>query len=256
MANGPVQIMRAAAQRLAGMDDVALRPGAGATVIESFEREAGFALPPGHAQVLGFSNGAEAYAGYLRLFGLGAAEGIDALRWNRDDWWKFAWGSRCSDFWCFAETAWGDQYAYSISSLRAGRGGEVYMLDAMSMTPRTVASSFAEFFDKEFLRSAREPYDDMTRHARARFGPLDADLHLVYVPSLLLGGTKDITQVTRMPARAAMVVNGDLAMQLDAAPPGSAVEALLPHEDEQHRMRMRVIWAGRVCIDPNLTPSS
>ena len=50
------------------------------------------------------------------FFGLGKTAGIDAILWNGPEYWKFAWEGRCSEFWCFGETAWGDQYAYSLQS--------------------------------------------------------------------------------------------------------------------------------------------
>ena len=110
------------------------------------------------------------------------------------------------------------------------------------MSPRTTASSFEEFFNEEFLRLAREPYDDMTNQVRKRFGALTAGSHLVYIPSLLLGGTESITQVEMMDARAAMICNGDIAIQVDAAAPESAVMAVQPYEDELHRARLRLAW--------------
>jgi hypothetical protein len=65
-----------------------------------------------HRVVLEQSNGIEAFAGYIRLFGVQTTGSIDAVVWNHP--WKFAWGDRCSGYSCFAETAWGDQYTYSL----------------------------------------------------------------------------------------------------------------------------------------------
>src|SRR5690349_1053821 len=87
-------------------------------LLDQLQASDGFTLPPEHAEILRWSNGVEAYAGYFRLFGIGANASVDAIVWNRHDYWKFAWGDRCSAYWCFGETAWGDQYAYAIESLR------------------------------------------------------------------------------------------------------------------------------------------
>ena len=111
------------------------------------------------------------------------------------------------------------------------------------MTPRIWAPSFAEFLEKEFLRSAKVPYDSMTRQARQDLGVIETDCHLVYMPSLLLGGTEDINNVQKLDARAAMICNGDVAMELDAAPDEKTVKEVQTYEDDLHRSRLRIVWA-------------
>jgi hypothetical protein len=200
-------------------------------------------LPSDHREALQRSNGAEAYAGYLRLFGVGTTESVDSVVWNQHEFWKFAWGDRCAGYWCFAETAWGDQYAYSLGPLRANGDATVYFLDALSMTPQVVASSFTEFLEKEFIRSAKAPYDAIMKQAREKFGPLEITTHLVYTPSVLLGGMEEIKNVQKMNARSAMICNGDIAVQLDAGPANGTVKAVQAYEDELRRMRLRLVWA-------------
>lgn len=224
------------------MKDVAFHHGADAPLLARFETEKGFALPPEHKELLRSSNGIEAYAGHVRLFGLYTTEGIDSVLWNQPAYWKFAWRNRCSAYWCFGETAWGDQYAYAVESLKAGTDAKVYFMDALSMTPEVVAASFAEFLQKEFVRSAKEPYDAMIKQARQKLGPLEATSHLVYVPSVLLGGTEDIANVQKMNARSAMICNGDIAVQLDEGPPTGTVKAVQTYEDGMQRMRLRLVW--------------
>jgi hypothetical protein len=111
------------------------------------------------------------------------------------------------------------------------------------MTAEIVASSFVEFMENEFLRSAVSPYDDMLVQARAKHGRLENDVHLVQVPSILLSGKEDIEAVHTMNARAAMICNGDLALQLDSGPHGGAVRSIDLYEDEKQRTRLRIIWA-------------
>ena len=201
----------------------------------------GAPLPESHREILEKSNGIEVYGGYFRLFGVDSKESIDLLNWNEPDCWKFAWQDRCSGFLCFAETAWGDQFAYSLASLSHG-SSEVYFLDALSMSGQVVAKSFDEFLKSEFLRSAREPYDLMIREARQKWESIEVNSHLVYVPSILIGGVEDIDNVQKISARSAMIFNGDIALQLDASPPNRAVESVLPYEDELHRMRLKLQW--------------
>jgi hypothetical protein len=111
------------------------------------------------------------------------------------------------------------------------------------MTPRIWAPSFSEFLEKEFLRSAKVPYDAMTRQARQKFGAIETDCHLVYIPSLLLGGAEDINNIQKLNARAAMICNGDVAMQLDAAPADKTLKEVQTYEDDLHRSRLRLVWA-------------
>lgn len=229
--------------KLASLEHAMLHAGLDGVSVERLHRTLGFTLPAEHIEVLKTTNGIEADAGHVRLFGLFTTQSVDALVWNHDEYWKFAWDGRCSDFWCFGETCWGDQYAYSGASLRAKGNSAVYFLDAYSMTPRIIAPAFREFFEQEFLRVAHAPYDDVTRQAREKFGSLGLSDHLIYVPSLLLGGTEDITHVRVMDARAAMICNGDIAVQVDAAAPGSSVAGVHPYEDGLQRARLRLVWA-------------
>lgn len=224
------------------LKDVRFHAGINAKLLIEFDNGRRIALPSDHIAVLTHSNGIEAYAGYIRLFGLQTTESIDAEVWNHQDYWKFAWGDRVVPYWCFGETAWGDQYAYSVESLGNGET-TVYFLDALSMTPQVVAASFTEFLEKEFLRTAKDPYDEMIQQARQKLGPLDATSHVVLAPSVLIGGPEDINNAQMMNARSAMICNGDIATQLDLGPSGKAVKGVQPYEDALQRLRLRLLWA-------------
>src|SRR5215831_15258511 len=227
---------------LGSLKDVRFHAGADASLADTLASRHGLSLVDEHRALLEQSNGIEAFAGYIRLFGVQTTQSIDAVGWNQPDCWKFAWGDRCSGYWCFAETAWGDQYAYSLDQLRAGGNVPVYLLDALSMKPDVVAPSFVAFWQNEFVRSAKQPYDSKLREARQHLGPLEATSNLVYVPSLLVGGTEDISNVQRMGARVAMICNGDIATQVDAGPATGVVKAIEPYEDDRGRMRLRLLW--------------
>jgi Domain of unknown function (DUF1851) len=229
-------------QELRGLKDVAFRRGADTPLFARFETENRLVLPSEHQELLRSSNGIEAYAGYVRLFGLYTMEGIDSVLWNQPDYWKFAWENRCSAYWCFGETAWGDQYAYAVEALRGGTDAKVYFIDALSMTAEVVATSFTDFLQNEFLRSAKDPYDDMIKRARQKLGQLEVTSHLVYFPPLLLGGTEEIANVQKMNARSAMICNGDFALQLDEGPATGRVTAVETYEDAKHRTRLRLLW--------------
>lgn len=218
-------------------------PGCAPNIIETVERDAKIAFPKSHRDFLLKSDGAEAFGGYFRIFGAHADPQANMTAWNEEDIWKFAWDGRGSDFWCFAETAWGDQYAYAIGAMTKGADPEVYLLDCLSMTPQKVSDNFLDFLANEFLRCAKEPYDDMIVAARRWFGDLEPKQHLIYTPSILLGADEDIDNVTVMDARAAMICNGDIAVQLDEGPEDGSVKAVEPYEDDLQRMRLRLIWA-------------
>ncbi|MCI0459826.1 MAG: SMI1/KNR4 family protein [Gemmataceae bacterium] len=227
---------------LSGAAGVQTHPGIDSTVLSEFETEYCLRLPPEHVEVLRWSNGIEAYHGFVRLFGIGGAGAIEAVAWNHPECWRFAWGQRCNPYWFFGETAWGDQYAYRIDSLRGGGSGPVYFLEGLAMTPEVIAPSFAEFFEKEFLRNAVAPYDRMTVLARDNFGPLKVGSHVVYSPSLLFGAQESLDNVMEMDAVTAMIIQGDIATQLDNAPPGAALKRVEPYEDGKKRMRLQLIW--------------
>jgi hypothetical protein len=200
-------------------------------------------LPTEHKVFLRQSNGVEIYGGYFRLFGLTSSRAYDLARWNEPECWKFAWDNKCTNFVCFGETAWGDQYAYGISSLAHEREAAVYFLSAFSMTAEVIAPSFGTFLNGEFRRCANDPYDEMIKAARRKLGRLDPADHLVYVPSMLLGGVENIRNVQRMNARAAMICNGDIAMQVDGMPPGAVIGSVQLYEDHLGRTRARLVLA-------------
>jgi hypothetical protein len=200
------------------------------------------ALPNDHFEVLRESNGATVYGGYARLFGIGSASCIDMLEWNQFDYWKFAWEGRCRDYICIAETAWGDQYAYHTGGLKKG-DARIYLLDGLSMTPQIVWPSFTEFLQLEFLRIATAPYDMMMVQARSKLGDIKPEGHLIYSPSLLIGGSEDVNNIMIIRSRIAMIYNGDIALQLDAAPASSIIMAVVPYDDDGRRPRLKLVWS-------------
>ena len=228
--------------KLQELADTTAYAGIPTAAFATFEAACGLRLPSDYKEFLAWSNGLSAYAGYYRLFGWKPAAGIDAVLWNQHEYWKFAWEEQCVGFWCFGESAWGDQYAYSVQSLVEQAAVPVYWLDAFTMSPELIAESFAEFIEQEFIPEAQDPTDEMIRHAREKLGPLGAARHLAYVPSLLLGGPETIDHIVTMDARAAMICNGDIAMQLNAIENGS-VRGVSTYQDSLGRTRLRLDWA-------------
>jgi hypothetical protein len=187
---------------------VRTRPAADMLSPDSLLGDGGSVLPLDHARVLSLTNGLDAYGGYFRLFGLGPWSVRDMRRWNGARGWRTAWGGRADGWWFFGETAWGDQYAYARGDDPFAADTTVYRLDACRLEPEAVAEDFAEFLAGELARNAAAPRDEATVAARERFGEIDPNQQLAYVPSLLAGGDDDLANVVTLGAREAMSAAG------------------------------------------------
>ena len=213
--------------------------------IARVEAEQGIHLPPEYKQLLEWSNGLQVYDGYERLFGINCAEPIDCTIWNDFEYWKFAWGDRCSDYWCFAESEWGAQYAYNRKDLAEDTTACVYRLSAFRMEPKVVASSFIQFVQARWLQPY-EHLDGFDRTAHEFFRRLDPKMHLVYLPPPELlpwpNGMYELQNVTVMPARSAMICNGDVDLQFVGAREGAVATGFESYEDEKGRTRLRIVW--------------
>jgi hypothetical protein len=198
-------------------------------------------LPQSYISLLQKYNGITAYHGFFRLFGYKCKVGYSIDFWNKPSLWKFAWKDRCSNFLCFGETAFGDQYAFSLSDLELKKE-HVYFLEGFRMTPEKIADNFTSFFNDEFLRNASDPYDHMVKDAYIKFGKIDARDHLTYSPSILLGGQETVDNIQKMPGQTVLIFNGDLALQIEEAKPGQTVLSLHTYQDENGFERLKIIW--------------
>ncbi len=226
------------------MEGVTFGPPASVALFARMHAELGLRLPAEHVAVLQSANGILTFAGYNRLFGLYDPTALDAITWNDPECWKYAWPATYRDFWCFAETAWGDQFAYHGPSLSERGDQTVYRLDAFEILaePEVRYDSFQEFFDVQFLGDAVRPDTDLTIEARRHFGPLPAEMHLMHLHHLAFGGGEKVENVEMMPARMSMLANGDLAMEIAAGPVGGRVKGLAPYVDTEGRLRHRILW--------------
>lgn len=227
-------------QDLVGKDGVVLRAGLDDATLAALEEISGIPLPDDHREFLRFTNGAEGYGGHIRMFGFGPDAAIDMISWNSPGHWKFAWDGRADGFFCFGETAWGDQYAYNIEELKAGNAS-VYLLDALYMQSEKIGPDFEDYFTYGFMLCCDEPYDGMTIAARNAIGDLTPGEHIIYNPSLLIGGSEDVANIKKMPARTAMIVEGDLAIGIDALPSEDIDFRLDVYEDEEERLRLKIV---------------
>jgi hypothetical protein len=184
------------------------RPPADMLSPASLLSERGAALPLDHARLLSLTNGLTVYGGYFRLFGVGPGATRDMRWWNAWTTWRHAWEGRADGWWCFGETAWGDQYAYAISDDPLSVDRTVYRLDVCHLEPEPIADSFGEFVRGELARNAADPRDETTVTARERIGDVDPNTQIAYLPSLMAGGEEDVANLVTLPARAAMVAAG------------------------------------------------
>jgi SMI1/KNR4 family protein SUKH-1 len=200
-------------------------------------------LPPSHLELLQQLNGMTIFHGAFRLFGVRAEPWLDLIQWNAAETWRFAWDDRVEPFLVFAETAWGDQYAYRWSKSGDELEPQVYFLEGTLLRPRAFSESFDDFLVNEFIRNAQDPYDEMVTQAVSHRGAISADKHWVYVPSVALGGPELIDNVIEMPAITAMTYAGDIASALRASRPGTNPTAVEPWTDGEGRSRLRLSFA-------------
>ena len=167
---------------------------------------------------------------------------MDLDFWNERETWKFSWDERVESFFCFGETAWGDQYAYRRRAAHGGFDPEVYFLDGIALQAGVLAPNFAAFLTDEFLRNATRPYDSQTVEAMNRLGPVAPDQHWVHVPSLALGGPESVDNVISLLAITAMIAAGDIDTSLSAAPESASIAGIEPWRDQRGRDRLRVLY--------------
>lgn len=227
---------------LSAAEEARLYPGCTSDDIAFVERHAGIVLPDDHRAFLMHSDGAETFGGYYRLFGTRRGAPTDLTTWNSDDHWKFAWDGLASDFFCFGESGWGDQFAYRLSSMVGTVDPDVYLGDNVSMRWLHIADTFAEFLSRSFLRSAVSPFSQIIVQARLNFGDLNEEDHLILKRSILLDGEEEIENVAKLGARAAMIFNGDLATEYNKLPNGAQITGLRNYEDEWGRIRVAIEW--------------
>jgi hypothetical protein len=202
-------------------------------------------LPERHRALLQVSNGLDLLAGSYRLFGLGRASARDLAWWNEESTWKFSWNAHAARYLCFGESALGNQFAYEYADLRAGRRARVHELYAITLEQLVTFEDFPAFFDRGFLNGvADDPYHERIRAARERLGPLPLDEQLTYVPSpLLSGGELEDSSLVLMDAQAAMVINGDLFVQLAHRQSLAGLQRLEAYADDRGRQRVRAVFA-------------
>ena len=198
-------------------------------------------LPDSHLDFLQLSDGVMAYGGYFRIFGVKNHPQLNLYNWNASETWKFAWKHVVDGFYCFGETAWGDQYAYSISDMKEDSESKVFFLEHITMKPEVISDSFEGFLENEFIRNAKTPYDDFIVQVRNKIGDISLDFHIIHNPSLLVSSEERIERVEKMDSVTSMVINGDLFSALANQRQDQEIARLESYVDNEGRQRIRVL---------------
>lgn len=196
-----------------------------------------FQLPHEHIHLLKFSNGLTVADGYIRMYGVAGSAPIDALEWNHPGFWRFAWQNLPPDYWFFGGTAVGDQYAYQQAK---GLPAQVVKLDCFEMSVAATWRTFADFWTQEVAESIEHPSDALLAQVRDRIGPIDAGESIVFTPPPLIAGRTIIDGARRVSSRLAMIINGDIATQMQTLPEGAIIKRLSDYIDELGRARVRI----------------
>jgi len=200
-------------------------------------------LPESHRAFLNRFNGATAYHGSLRMLGVRDEPYLDLTKWNDLATWRFAWPPEVVDpYLFFAETAWGDQYAYRPDGSSAEPA--VYLLEHLGLGSDKIAGSFEEFLENEFLRLAREPRSRTREAVRVR-GAIGPSGHWAHAPSPALGGHETIGHVVELPAVTAMIYGGDIMSALEGRAADAVILGGQPWTDERGCERLRVEFGRR-----------
>jgi SMI1/KNR4 family protein SUKH-1 len=171
-----------------------------------------------HRRLLECMNGGYFFERSLHVFGACADPPWHSLgAWNSPALWRDAYGEAAEGLVCFAEDAFGDQYAYS------GRGGEVVCFEAELGRVVSVAPHFVAWLEGLLEQpEAVLPLDVMRREVETR-QPLEPGWQLFAYPPLCTVESRQGVTVGQVDAVEAMRFRGSLALQLRNLPPGARV---------------------------------
>ncbi|HDR1023067.1 TPA: hypothetical protein QB352_002386 [Pasteurella multocida] len=127
----------------------------------------------------------------------------------------------------------GDLFAY-------GDDNRVYYLDGITMDIISVYDDFDGFFQSEFIARDNGNVEYLFIEARNKFGDLDIDTGLIYIPSLFLYNDPSVDNLIKMRTVDVMTINGDLCRQLMESE--GNIKKLEDYIDFKGRNRIKVIF--------------
>lgn len=231
--------MRDLISALEGHEGARLHAGLKSDELSELEDQLELRLPKDLRELLLYSNGADLCNGYVRLFGARPDEGIDVFRWNEPEYWKFAWRERATKYFCFGQSAWGDQYAYAFDDLQGRESAPIYTLSIFDMTRQgSAAGNLTDFLDR-VMRMHANP-DWWAKQQRMAYPVVPLGKHLVYCPPFQFlppSGRYDINNVMLMDAIPAMICAGDMAREVEEAGEIVAIGSYRKYEGEELDLR-------------------
>jgi len=162
-------------------------------------------------------NGLYAFESALRIFPIGAAEGVmDLERWNSHDLWRSRYDELAVGCLFFAEDAFGGQFCV--------RDDKIFSFDPETGQVKEMATSLAQWADRLLSR-----YDVLTGFPLAhdwqqRHGPLPANCRLVPTIPFVLGGQYSLDNLHALDAVEGMRLRGDITRQIRDLPDGAKVK--------------------------------
>lgn len=186
-----------------------------------------------HLTLLSITDGLAFFGGYFRLFGINKEKKINLFSWNSDELWKDTWGRYTDGYYFFGMSAIGDLFAY-------GDDNRIYYLDGITMDIISVYDDFDEFFQAEFIARDNGNVESLFIEARNKFGNLDIDTSLIYIPSLFLYNDPSVDNLIKMRTVDVMTINGDLCRQLMESE--GNIKKLEDYIDFKGRHRIKIIF--------------
>ncbi len=200
-------------------------------------------LPATHRALLAASDGLAILFGSYRLFGFADGALPDLVTWNAESTWRFAWGGRADEYLFFGASVLGDPYAYRLADLAHRPEPPTVELSAVTLDPVAEHLNFPAFFAATFCEEPETVHHARIRREREAAGSFPLDRFLAYAPSpLLVGGRADIQPLVSLPAAQAMILYGDVAIQVGERGDLDGLRGLSPFTDEEGRQRVRLEW--------------
>lgn len=165
--------------------------------------------------LLSARNGFFAFHSALHVFGHGQGVPADAVAWNAAGSWAAAYDGRADGLWCFAEDAFGCQFAL--------RDGAVVGFDPETGDIEVVASDLegwaAALLDDLEVRTGHPvAYAWQQQH-----GPLPTTCRLVPTIPFVLGGEFDVGNVHALDRLQGMELRASIARQIRDLPDGAPI---------------------------------
>ena len=139
----------------------------------------------------------------------------EQARWNGPDGWRREWRDEWDGCWCFAEDAFGSQFALA--------GDRVVMAEAETGEREALADSLEGWAQRLLADTDYLTGRPLAREWQAANGPLPAGKRLFPALPFMLGGEYEAASLGAVDAEEAMAARGDIFGQVRHLPEGTQV---------------------------------